>query len=92
MVRPPPGVSSAVSVPSIASVSPRDERQAEPDAGGVVGVAEPLERHEHPVPVLLGDAGAAIDHAQLHPVAERGRRPAAAACPPGSSAARSPSG
>ena len=46
------------------------QRQAEPHPGRVVGVAQPLERHEHPVPFLLRDAGAAVDHAQLDPVSE----------------------
>ena len=73
MVSPPPGVSSAVQRAAHRLGEAAGQREAQPDAGGVVGVAEPLERHEHPVPVLLGDAGPAVDHAQLDPVAERAR-------------------
>ena len=46
MVSPPPGVSSGSRLPPIASVSPRAKGQAQADAGGVVGIAEPLERDE----------------------------------------------
>ena len=40
------------------------ERQAEAEPGGA-GVAEPLERQEHPVPVGHRDAGAGVDDPQL---------------------------
>ncbi len=52
MVSPPPGVSSAVSVPPMASVKPAGHRQPEPDARRPVAVAgsprQPLERGEQP--------------------------------------------
>ena len=55
MVRPPPGVSSGVSVAAHRLGQPAGQGEAEPDAGGVVGVAEALERGEDPVHV--GRAG-----------------------------------
>ena len=88
IVSPPPGVSSGVRVPPMASVSPRDSASPRPDAGGVVGVAEPLERREHPVQVGRRDAGPAVDDPQLDPVAEAAAGDAAAAGPAGCSAAR----
>ncbi len=50
MVSPPPGVSSADRVPPIASVRPAGDGQPEAQAAGA-GVAEPLERLEHPLPL-----------------------------------------
>ena len=67
--------------------SPRSapgQRQAKPDARGVVSVAEPLERHEHPLPVLLRvcqDPGRPPAVSTRSP--QRARRPAAAGCPAG---------
>ncbi len=68
MVSPPPGVSSGSSDPPIAFGEAAGQREAKPHAGGVVVVAEPLERDEDPHPVGLRDAGAAVHHQQLDPV------------------------
>ena len=70
MVRPPPGVSSGLERSAHGLGQAAGEGQAEPDAGGVVGVAEALEGQEDPVPVVGRDAGAAVDDADLDPVAE----------------------
>ena len=68
-VRPPPGVSSSASGPSIASTKPW---AIEPETDAVAGalVAEALERIEHPRR-SAGDAGPVVDDAQVHRVAER---------------------
>ena len=50
MVRPPPGVSSADSVPSIASARPRATASPRPDAVARRRVAEPLERQRRSGP------------------------------------------
>ena len=46
---------------------PAGEGEAKPDAGGVIGVAQPLERHEHPVVLGPGDARPPVHHAELDP-------------------------
>ena len=83
MVSPPPGVSSAVSVPPMASVKPRATRRPEAEPARVA-VAEPLERGEQPIGLAAGDAGSAVDDAQFHAVgvgagAQGDRRAAAVA-------------
>ena len=69
MVSPPPGVVSGIRVPPMASARPRDSARPRPTPVLVVPVAEPLERQEHLVALVVGDAGAVVDDAQLDPVA-----------------------
>ena len=71
---------------------PARQRQPEADAGGVVGVAEPLERGEDPFQVGRRDARPAVDDPELDPVAEPAAGDERRACPAGSSAARWPPG
>ena len=77
IVRPPPGVSSGVRVPPIASTKPTGHREPEADAVDTRAVAEPLERLEDPLTVLGRDAGPSIDHPQLDPAAGGGSEDAA---------------
>ena len=71
IVSPPPGVSSAVSVPPMASVKPAGDAEAEAEPARVA-VAEPLERGEQAVGLASGDARTGVDDAQFDAVA-RGR-------------------
>ena len=71
MVSPPPGVSSAVSVPPIASARPRARARPSPTPVCVVPVAEPLEGLEDPLPVGRRDAGPAVDDPDLDPAGVR---------------------
>ena len=70
MVRPPPGVSSGVERPAHGLGQPAGQRKPEADTGGVVGVAEALERGEHPVQLRRGDARTAVDDPELDAVTE----------------------
>ena len=75
MVRPPPGVASAVSRPPMASVNPFATARPEPDAGALGVVVEALERAEHVQDPFRRDTPAVVDDAQLArgTPAERGR-------------------
>ena len=63
-------------LPTDGTGEPFRDRQAETDACLRGAITEPLERFEHAGPVLLGDAGALVDHTQVHlvPRAADGRR------------------
>ena len=68
------GVPSGLSVPDMASTSPRDKARPRPTPAGVVPISEPLERQEYLVPVGLGDAWTTVDHPDLDGRAVRAGR------------------
>ena len=70
IVSPPPGVSSGVERAAHGLGEPAGQGEPEADAGGVVGVAEALERGEDPVELGRRDARAAVDDPQLDAFAE----------------------
>ena len=49
------------------------DREAEADAGAAVEIAEPLERLEDAIALGTGDAGTAVDDAEVHAVLHRAR-------------------
>ena len=49
----------------MASIKAASERQPQAEPRGA-GIAQSLERHEHPVPVGHRDTGAGVDDPQLH--------------------------
>ena len=65
MVSPPPGVSSAVSVPPIASVKPLATARPSPTPVACGDVVEALEGLEHPDDAFCGDSLAVVDDAQF---------------------------
>ena len=91
MVAPPPGVSSMLIVAAHRLDEPLGDGEPETDAvvRGACAVAEALERLEHRLPLVSGDAGAAVDDAEvdllsdlrrLDPHAGAVGRPVAARC------------
>ena len=81
VVSPPPGVSSRISSPSMASVKPRATARPSPTPVHGGPVPQPLERLEDALAVGGAHPGALVDDAQVR----RGRRPRPPRCAAGRS-------